>query len=208
WDVPYLPIDPADVGRTYESIIRVNSQSGKGGISYLLEAEYGLTLPRRLQVEFSSSVQKVTDDTGKEVTAADIWSIFESEYLTAASPLEYVGHTLFDEGGMQGVKLRIRRFGKDEETSGLGNGPIDAFMKALNVPVHVRHYDEHSLGSGADARAVAFVEVAETGKPGDVFGVGIDPNIITASFKAVVSAANRCAARHSVADQKALFGGN
>ena len=208
WDVPYLPIDPADVGRTYESIIRVNSQSGKGGISYLLEAEYGLTLPRRLQVEFSSSVQKVTDDTGKEVTAADIWSIFESEYLTAASPLEYVGHTLFDEGGMQGVKLRIRRFGKDEETSGLGNGPIDAFMKALNVPVQVRHYDEHSLGSGADARAVAFVEVAETGKPGDVFGVGIDPNIITASFKAVVSAANRCAARHSVADQKALFGGN
>lgn len=208
WDVPYLPIDPADVGRTYESIIRVNSQSGKGGISYLIEAEYGLVLPRRLQVEFSSSVQKVTDDTGKEVTAADIWSIFEAEYLTPVSPLEYVSHTLFDEGGKQGVKLRIRRFGKEEETSGLGNGPIDAFMKALNVPVQVRQYEEHSLGSGADARAVAFVEVAETGKPGDVFGVGIDPNIITASFKAVVSAANRCAARHSDAEQKALFGGN
>ncbi len=208
WDVPYLPIDPADVGRTYESIIRVNSQSGKGGISYLLEAEYGLALPRRLQVEFSSSVQKVTDDTGKEVTAADIWSIFEDEYLKSASPLEYVSHTLYDEGGKQGVKLRIRRFGKEEETSGLGNGPIDAFMKALNVPVQVRHYDEHSLGSGADARAVAFVEVAETGAPGDIFGVGIDPNIITASFKAVVSAANRCAARHTAAEQKALFGGN
>ena len=207
WEVPYLPVDPADLGRTYESIIRVNSQSGKGGISYLLEAEYGLVLPRRLQVEFSSAVQKVTDDTGKEVTAADIWSIFETEYLKSGSPLEYVGHTLFDEGGKQGVKLRIRRFGKDEELTGLGNGPIDAFMKALNVPVQVRHYDEHSLGSGADARAVAFVEVAETGQAGDVYGVGIDPNIITASFKAVISAANRAARRHTGEEQKTLYNG-
>ena len=207
WEVPYLPVDPADLGRTYESIIRVNSQSGKGGISYLLEAEYGLVLPRRLQVEFSSAVQKVTDDTGKEVTAADIWSIFETEYLKPVTPLEYVGHTLFDEAGKQGVKRRIRRFGKDEELTGLGNGPIDAFMKALNVPVQVRHYDEHSLGSGADARAVAFVEVAETGQAGDVYGVGIDPNIITASFKAVISAANRAARRHSSDEQKALYKG-
>lgn len=207
WEVPYLPLDPADLGRTYESIIRVNSQSGKGGISYLLEAEYGLVLPRRLQVEFSSAVQKVTDDTGKEVTAADIWSIFEAEYLKSVTPLEYVGHTLFDEAGKQGVKLRIRRFGKEEELTGLGNGPIDAFMKALNVPVQVRHYDEHSLGSGADARAVAFVEVAETGLAGDVYGVGIDPNIITASFKAVISAANRAARRHSPAEQQVLYKG-
>ncbi|MDO8290644.1 MAG: 2-isopropylmalate synthase [Parvibaculum sp.] len=207
WEVPYLPLDPADLGRTYESIIRVNSQSGKGGISYLLEAEYGLVLPRRLQVEFSSAVQKVTDDTGKEVSAADIWSIFEAEYLKSVTPLEYVGHTLFDEAGKQGVKLRIRRFGKDEELTGLGNGPIDAFMKALNVPVQVRHYDEHSLGSGADARAVAFVEVAETGQAGDVYGVGIDPNIITASFKAVISAANRAARRHSSAEQQTLYKG-
>lgn len=207
WDVPYLPVDPADLGRTYESIIRVNSQSGKGGISYLLEAEYGLVLPRRLQVEFSSAVQKVTDDTGKEVTAAEIWSIFEDEYLKATTPLEYVSHTLFDEGGKQGVKLRIRRFGKDEELSGLGNGPIDAFVKALNVPMQVRQYDEHSLGSGADARAVAFVEMSETGQAGDIYGVGIDPNIITASFKAVISAANRAARRHSPAEQTALFGG-
>jgi 2-isopropylmalate synthase len=207
WEVPYLPVDPADLGRTYESIIRVNSQSGKGGISYLLEAEYGLVLPRRLQVEFSSAVQKVTDDTGKEVTAADIWRIFDEEYLKPASPLDYVGHTLFDEGGRQGVKLRIRRFGVEETATGLGNGPIDALMKALNVPVQVRHYDEHSLGTGADAKAVAFVEVAETGKPGDVFGVGIDPNIITASFKAVISAANRVARRYSAAEQKTVFGG-
>jgi 2-isopropylmalate synthase len=207
WDVPYLPVDPADLGRTYESIIRVNSQSGKGGISYLLETEYGLVLPRRLQVEFSAAVQKVTDDTGKEVTAAEIWSIFEDEYLKATTPLEYVSHTLFDEGGKQGVKLRIRRFGKDEELSGLGNGPIDAFVKALNVPMQVRQYDEHSLGSGADARAVAFVEMSETGQAGDIYGVGIDPNIITASFKAVISAANRAARRHNAAEQTALFGG-
>jgi 2-isopropylmalate synthase len=207
WEVPYLPVDPADLGRTYESIIRVNSQSGKGGVSYLLEAEYGLVLPRRLQVEFSSAIQKVTDGTGKEVRAADIWEVFETEYLTPTSPLEYVSHTLFDEGGKQGVKLRVRRFGKEEDSSGLGNGPIDAFMQALKVPVQVRHYDEHSLGSGADARAVAFVEVAEPGVPGDVYGVGIDPNIITASFKAVISAANRMALRHSPAEQKSLFGG-
>lgn len=207
WEVPYLPIDPADVGRTYESIIRVNSQSGKGGISYLLEAEYGLSLPRRLQVEFSSAVQKVTDDTGKEVSAADIWSIFNDEYLKLVSPLEYISHTLFDEAGKQGVKLRIRRFGQEEELTGIGNGPIDAFMKALNVPVQVRQYNEHSLGSGADAQAVAFVEVSQEGYPGDIFGVGIDPNIITASFRAVVSAANRCAKRHPAEEQKALFAG-
>ncbi|WP_414693138.1 2-isopropylmalate synthase [Parvibaculum sp.] len=207
WEVPYLPIDPADVGRSYESIIRVNSQSGKGGISYLLEAEYGLALPRRLQVEFSSAVQKVTDDTGKEVTAADIYGIFEREYLAVKSPLEYVSHTLFDENGKQGVKLRIRRFGVEETLTGLGNGPIDALMQALAVPVQVRHYDEHSLGHGADAKAVAYVEVAEDGVPGDIFGVGIDPNIITASFKAVVSGANRVAKRYSAAEQKARFNG-
>lgn len=206
WEVPYLPVDPADLGRTYESIIRVNSQSGKGGISYLLEAEYGLVLPRRLQVEFSSVVQKVTDDTGKEVSAADIWSIFENEYLKLISPLEYVSHTLFDENGRQGVTLRIRRFGVEETLTGLGNGPIDALMQALGVPVQVRQYEEHSLGSGADAKAVAFVEVAETGKPGDIYGVGIDPNIITASFKAVISAANRAARRYGASEQKALFG--
>ncbi|MDR3500783.1 MAG: 2-isopropylmalate synthase [Parvibaculum sp.] len=207
WEVPYLPVDPADLGRTYESIIRVNSQSGKGGISYLLEAEYGLVMPRRLQVEFSAAVQKVTDDTGKEVSAADIWRIFEAEYLTVKEPLEYLSHTLFDEGGKQGVKLRVRRFGVEETLTGLGNGPIDALMTALALPVQVRHYDEHSLGSGADARAVAYVEVAEGGVPGDIYGVGIDPNIITASFKAILSGANRAARRHAPAEQKARFGG-
>ncbi|WP_324298200.1 2-isopropylmalate synthase [Parvibaculum sp.] len=207
WEVPYLPIDPADVGRTYESIIRVNSQSGKGGISYLLETEYGLALPRRLQVEFSAAVQKVTDDTGKEVSAAEIYGIFEKEYLTAKEPLEYLGHTLFDEGGQQGVRLRIRRFGVEETVTGLGNGPIDALMQALAVPVLVRQYEERSIGQGADAKAVAYVEVAENGVPGDIFGVGIDPNIITASFKAVISGANRVARRYSSDEQKQRFAG-
>jgi len=207
WQVPYLPIDPADVGRTYESIIRVNSQSGKGGISYLLEAEYGLALPRRLQVEFSSAVQKVTDDTGKEVSAADIYGIFDREYLMLTEPLEYLSHTLFDDNGKQGVKLRIRRFGVEETLTGLGNGPIDALMQALKVPVQVRQYEEHSLGHGADAKAVAYVEVAEDGVPGDIFGVGVDPNIITASFKAVIGGANRVAKRYSASEQKARFGG-
>jgi 2-isopropylmalate synthase len=195
WEVPYLPVDPADLGRTYESIIRVNSQSGKGGISYLLEAEYGLVLPRRLQVEFSAAVQKVTDDTGKEITAADIWALFYHEYLDVVTPVEYLGHNLFDDGDKQGVKIRVKRNGVEETLTGSGNGPIDAVAHALKLPVQLRHYEEHSLGQGADAKAVAFVEVVQNGKAGDVYGVGIDPNIITASFKALISAANRAVAR-------------
>lgn len=195
WEVPYLPVDPHDLGRTYESIIRVNSQSGKGGIAYLLEAEYGLVLPRRLQVEFSGAVQKVTDDTGKEVSAKDIYDIFTREYLTLDKPIAYVSHSLFDDGGKQGVKLHVKRNGREEELVGIGNGPIDAVMAALALPLSVRHYEEHSLGTGSDAKAVAYVEVADKTKAGDVFGVGIDANIITASFRALISAANRAAAR-------------
>ena len=206
WEVPYLPIDPRDVGRTYDSIIRVNSQSGKGGISYLLETEYGLAMPRRLQVEFSSAVQKYTDLTGKEVRAADIWRIFEEEYLVAKEPFEYVSHTLFDEGGKQGVRMRVKRYGKEEELTGLGNGPIDAAMNALSVNLQVRQYDEHSLGSGSDAQAAAFIEVADPEHPGDLFGVGLDPNIITASLKALVSASNRAAARLGEDERIKIFG--
>jgi 2-isopropylmalate synthase len=207
WQVPYLPLDPKDLGRTYESIIRVNSQSGKGGVSYLLETEYDLRLPRRLQVEFSSAVQKVTDDSGKEVRAADIWEIFEKEYIARKEPIEYVTHTLFDEGGKQGVKIRVRRFGKDEQLEGFGNGPIDAAMDALKLGIELRHYEEHSIGSGTDARAVAFMEVADPEHAGDLFGVGIDANIITASYKAMISAANRAAARLPRADRARLCGG-
>jgi 2-isopropylmalate synthase len=207
WQVPYLPLDPKDLGRTYESIIRVNSQSGKGGVSYLLETEYDLRLPRRLQVEFSQAVQKVTDDSGKEVRAADIWAIFEREYLTRAEPVEYISHTLFDEGGKQGVKIRVRRFGKEEQLEGFGNGPIDAAMAALKLGIELRHYEEHSIGSGTDAKAVAFMEVADPEHAGDLFGVGIDANIITASYKAMISAANRAAARRPKEEWTRLCGG-
>lgn len=207
WQVPYLPLDPKDLGRTYESIIRVNSQSGKGGVSYLLETEYDLRLPRRLQVEFSQAVQKVTDDSGKEVRAADIWAIFEREYLTRAEPIEYVSHTLFDEGGKQGVKIRVRRFGKEEQLEGFGNGPIDAAMAALKLGIELRHYEEHSIGSGTDAKAVAFMEVADPEHTGDLFGVGIDANIITASYKAMISAANRAASRRPKEEWTRLCGG-
>ncbi|MCF8469625.1 MAG: 2-isopropylmalate synthase [Parvibaculum sp.] len=208
WQVPYLPLDPKDLGRTYDSIIRVNSQSGKGGVSYLLETEYDLRLPRRLQVEFSSAVQRVTDDTGKEVRAADIWRIFADEYLNIREPVEYLSHTLFDEAGRQGVKIRIRRFGKDEELTGFGNGPIDAARDALKLGVQLRHYEEHSIGSGTDAKAVAFMEVADPEHPGDLFGVGIDANIITASFRAMISAVNRAAARRPRGDRARLCGGD
>ncbi|WP_421861528.1 2-isopropylmalate synthase [Parvibaculum sp.] len=207
WQVPYLPLDPKDLGRTYESIIRVNSQSGKGGVSYLLETEYDLRLPRRLQVEFSQAVQRVTDDSGKEVRAADIWEIFEKEYISRKEPIEYVSHTLFDEDGRQGVKIRIRRFGKEEQLEGFGNGPIDAAMNALKLGAELRHYEEHSIGSGTDAKAVAFMEVADPDHPGDLFGVGIDPNIITASFKALISGANRAAARRPREEWVRLCGG-
>lgn len=207
WQVPYLPLDPKDLGRTYESIIRVNSQSGKGGVSYLLETEYDLRLPRRLQVEFSQAVQKVTDDSGKEVRAADIWAIFEREYLARAEPVEYISHTLFDEGGKQGVKIRVRRFGKEEQLEGFGNGPIDAAMAALKLGIELRHYEEHSIGSGTDAKAVAFMEVADPEHAGDLFGVGIDANIITASYKAMISAANRAAYRRPKEEWARLCGG-
>ena len=207
WQVPYLPLDPKDLGRTYESIIRVNSQSGKGGVSYLLETEYDLRLPRRLQVEFSQAVQKVTDDSGKEVRAADIWAIFEKEYLTRKEPIEYISHTLFDENGKQGVKIRVRRFGKEEQLEGSGNGPIDAAMAALKLGIELRHYEEHSIGSGTDAKAVAFMEVADPEHAGDLFGVGIDANIITASYKAMISAANRVASRRPDEEWARLCGG-
>ena len=205
--MPYLPLDPKDLGRTYESIIRVNSQSGKGGVSYLLETEYDLRLPRRLQVEFSQAVQKVTDDSGKEVRAADIWAIFEKEYLTRKEPIEYISHTLFDENGKQGVKIRVRRFGKEEQLEGSGNGPIDAAMAALKLGIELRHYEEHSIGSGTDAKAVAFMEVADPEHAGDLFGVGIDANIITASYKAMISAANRVASRRPDEEWARLCGG-
>ncbi len=195
WQVPYLPVDPSDLGRSYDSIIRVNSQSGKGGIAYLLESGYGLVMPRRLQIEFSGVVQQHTDATGAEVSADELWQIFNRSYVQANEPLRYVEHHLFEHGDAQGVKITVAMGERRFTVSGEGNGPIDAIIHALRVPVRLLAYEERSLGQGADARAVAFVEMAGGDQPGSTHGVGIDDNIVTASIFAVLSGINRIAAR-------------
>ncbi len=195
WQVPYLPVDPIDLGRSYDSIIRVNSQSGKGGIAYLLESGYGLVMPRRLQIEFSGVVQQHADATGAEVTAGELWQIFSATYLQASDPLRYVEHHLFEHGRAQGVKLTFSMGERRVTVSGEGNGPIDAVIRALGLPVRVLAYEERSLGKGADARAIACIELVGGNQPGGTYGVGIDANIVTASILAVLSGINRLAAR-------------
>lgn len=193
WDVPYLPIDPADVGRTYESIIRVNSQSGKGGVAYLLERDYHLVLPRRLQIEFSRVVQERADATGKELSAAEIYGLFEAEYLSARSPIGYRSHQLAasaDAQDRERIALTVERDGHVQTLHGTGSGPIDAIVRALALPIDVVAYEEHSVGGGSGATAVAYVEISTPGGRA-LFGVGKHPNIITASLLAVLSAVNR-----------------
>ncbi len=205
WNVPYLPIDPADVGRSYDSVIRVNSQSGKGGIAYLLEAEYGVVLPRRLQVEFSGEVQRHTDAHGGEMSAAQIWQLFSQHYLVPEIPLRYVEHHLFEHGRGQGIRLRVASQGKVHLLAGEGNGPIDAAvhaLRALDLDLQVRSYEERSMGKsreGGNAQACAFMEVTRPGSGVECFGVGLDTNIVTASIKALVSGVNRLEARHGQA---------
>ena len=195
WEMPYLPIDPKDLGRSYEAIIRVNSQSGKGGIAYLLESEYGLELPRRLQIEFSQVVQAVMDAQGREVTASDIWKIFESEYRLAEGSVTLSDLTQADIGaGRVRVAADATVTGRHMAFEGEGNGPVDAFVdglsRAAGVPVKVLNYHEHSMGGGAQARAAAYVEV-RVGDAAPVFGVGIDANIVRATLLAVLSASSR-----------------
>ena len=201
WSVPYLPIDPADVGRTYDSIIRVNSQSGKGGVAYLMEAEYGIVMPRRLQVEFSGEVQAYTDTHGGEMSALDIWNLFASTYVAPTEPVGYVGYQLTDhphDASGQGIRLAVEVAGARHTLQGYGNGPIDAAVQALlsiGVDVQVRSFEERSTKSsthGGDAQACAFMELSsdDTDAP-DRFGVRLDHNIVTASIKALVSGVNR-----------------
>jgi len=192
WDVPYLPIDPHDVGRTYEAVIRVNSQSGKGGVAYVMKTGHSLDLPRRLQIEFSKVVQSHTDTEGGEVTPNEIWDIFSAEYLTPG-PVALEDHQSSSVAeGKHALSAEISVNGKAQEIEGIGNGPISAFCAALasvGIDVRVLDYAEHALTEGTDAQAAAYVEVA-TG--GEVFwGVGIDTNTATASMRAVLSAVNR-----------------
>ncbi|MEF8700019.1 MAG: 2-isopropylmalate synthase [Candidatus Accumulibacter sp. UW26] len=199
WQVPYLPIDPADLGRSYDSVIRVNSQSGKGGIAYLLESEYGVILPRRLQVEFSRVVQGYVDHQGCEVSAAEIWQLFSRTYLERESPLRYLEHHLFEHGSAQGIRLSVEIDGQIHLLVGEGNGPIDATVHALRgvgCGLQVRSYEERSLtdkANGSAAHACAFIELTGMGG-GECYGVGIDANIVTASIRALINGANRLAA--------------
>jgi 2-isopropylmalate synthase len=205
WEVPYMPIDPADLGRTYDSVIRVNSQSGKGGIAYLLEQGYGVVLPRRLQVDFSSAVQRFTDDSGQEVTSAQIWELFQQEYVQNTAPIHYVGHSLSEREGREHIKLTVDINGTRRVLTGEGNGPLDALMHAIGVPVRIQHYEERALTQGADARAVAVAEMAGADVTGSAFGVGIDANLVTASIRAVISGVNRAYARVNEQAKESFF---
>ena len=197
WAVPYLPIDPKDVGRTYEAVIRVNSQSGKGGVAYIMKSDHQLDLPRRLQIEFSQVIQAKTDDQGGEVTPQEMWDVFQDEYLpNPAAPWGRFSLRSMSQSsnvdGLNELTVTLLDSGKELTLSGSGNGPIAAFCDALashGVDVRVLDYAEHAMSSGGDARAAAYLECAVDGRM--LWGVGIDPNILTASLKAIVSAVNR-----------------
>ncbi len=205
WAVPYLPVDPQDLGRSYEAVIRVNSQSGKGGVAYLLKADHSLDLPRRLQIEFSGVVQAKTDAEGGEITSAQIWSIFQDEYLPA--PLDRVEEkwgrfeltstrTSSDMGGSVSLEVELRDGDRVREASASGNGPIAAFLKVLadqGVDVRLLDYVEHALSASGDALAASYVELEVEGVR--LWGVGIDEDSSTASLEAIVSGVNRAIRR-------------
>lgn len=195
WEVPYLPIDPADLGRNYDAVIRVNSQSGKGGVAYLLEEEHGLSLPRRLQIEFSRAIKRVTDETGKEVDAKMVYEIFEQEYLQQKTPWTLLEHQITshpdaDESGRFSVVLRMNYNDEEKTLSGKGNGAISAFINALGMPIEFMDYSEHAIGSGESTIAASYVEL-RLGESQSGYGVGMHKDIVTSSFLAVISAINR-----------------
>ncbi|MDP9496104.1 MAG: 2-isopropylmalate synthase [Actinomycetota bacterium] len=194
WEVPYLPIDPKDVGRSYEAVIRVNSQSGKGGVAYVLKNEHALDLPRRMQIEFSRVVQDVADAQGGEVSQALIWQMFRETYLERTQPLRLVQHAL-TSGELDRVDAVVELDGTRSRISGTGNGPIAAFVNALTelgVDARVLDYAEHATGAGAEAQAASYLEVAVDGRV--LWGCGIAPSIVTSSLTALVSAVNRARA--------------
>ena len=198
WEVPYLPIDPADLGRSYEAVVRINSQSGKGGIAFILEKDHGVSLPRRLQINLSEKVLKVADETGKEVMSRDIWKVFEKNYIAVEGKLELMNYALSSTEDSEGntsdqVEITLRDQ-KDEVTlSGVGGGPIEAFVSAVNnhfsTSITVSDYHQHSVTSGADAKAAAYIELTQEGQ--NEWGAGIDGNTVKASFQAIVAGLNK-----------------
>jgi 2-isopropylmalate synthase len=201
WDVPYLAIDPKDVGRTYEAIIRVNSQSGKGGVAYLMETEHHLELPRGLQVDFAQKVQAITDARGGELTGDELLVAFHESYLDVSRPFELVSYTHSAGQDEDRLTAVVRIDGEENELTGTGNGPIAALVHALEerlgVEIDVREYHEHAMSKGEDATAAAYVE-ADVDEEA-FWGVGIHPSIVTASLRAVVNAVNRALAARAVA---------
>jgi 2-isopropylmalate synthase len=198
WEVPYLPIDPMDLGRSYEAVVRINSQSGKGGIAYVMETEHGIELPRRLQIEFSKVVQSIADGEGVEVAADRLWSAFEGEYLEGNGRYKFMEHHATSDHGVQPLTAKLLDDGKSKSIKGQGNGPVDGFVDALKkesgLGFDVVDYREHAMGHGANAAAVAYVELRLVDGTA-LFGVGIDKNIVVASLKAVVSGVNRALKR-------------
>ena len=198
WEVPYLPIDPADLGRSYEAVVRINSQSGKGGIAFILEKDHGVSLPRRLQINLSEKVQRVADETGKEVMSSEIWQVFEKNYLAVRGKFQLSNYALSsteDVSGNTSDQVEITLNIKDDlvDLKGIGGGPIEAFISAVNdhfkVSISVSDYHQHSVTSGADAKAAAFIELTSEGK--SEWGAGIDGNTVKASFQAIVSGLNK-----------------
>jgi 2-isopropylmalate synthase len=193
WEVPYLPIDPKHTGRSYEAIIRVNSQSGKGGVAYLIDTEHGLDLPKKLQAEFSKKIQAITEDTGTEIMPGEIWDVFEETYLPGDASLKLLASEVSTGGGRTTVFAQLLVDGEHLTVKGEGNGPIDALCQGLRsqlgIDLEVHDYSEHALTGGSTASAVAYVEVATAER--SWWGVGMDSSILDASLQAVISAANR-----------------
>jgi 2-isopropylmalate synthase len=200
WGVPYLPLDPKHLGRSYEAVIRVNSQSGKGGVAYVMKTEHGFDLPRRLQIEFSKTIQHITEDSGTEVSPGVMWDTFQSEYLDPEPRFALISHELHSESttGMTRITAQLLVDGDHITIDGSGNGPIDAFVHAVRsglaaltpTEFDVVDYAEHATGQGSDATAVAYVETIADGTR-LMWGVGLDPNTITASLRAVLNALER-----------------
>jgi 2-isopropylmalate synthase len=208
WEVPYLPIDPKHVGRSYEAVIRVNSQSGKGGVAYIMKNEHGMDLPRRLQIEFSRCIKVITEGSGTEITPEEMWDAFAAEYLQAAPRTRLAGYDTASDDGNVTVRARLATAGATTTISGHGNGPISALVHGLRqdlgIEVDVLDYAEHALGAGEEATAVAYVEVRSHGEVR--WGVGMDPNITTASMRAVLSALERLGVDLAAADEMTQAG--
>jgi len=205
WAVPYLPIDPKDLGRSYEAVIRVNSQSGKGGVAYLMAAEHNLDLPRGLQVDFARRVQQITDARGGELTGDELLTAFTEHYLDHTQPFELLAYTHSSEEDFDQIAARIRVDGEERVIEGEGNGPlaalVDAFAKSFGVTISIRDYHEHAMTGGADAQAAAYVDADVDDEA--FWGVGVHGSILTASLRAIVNAANRASAARTALEPAA-----